>query len=122
MMNILNGGAHADTNVDIQEFMIAPIGAPTFREALHWGAEVYHALKAVLKQRGLATGLGDEGGFAPDLPSNRDALDLIVDAIEKRRLHGRRRHRARARRGRDRVPRATAATRFEGEAALGGAR
>jgi enolase len=81
MMNILNGGAHADTNVDIQEFMIAPIGAGTFREALQQGAEVYHALKAVLKKRGLATGVGDEGGFAPDLPSNRDALDLIVEAI-----------------------------------------
>ncbi len=81
MMNILNGGSHADSNVDIQEFMIAPIGAATFREALQHGAEVYHALKSVLKQRGLATGLGDEGGFAPDLPSNRDALDLIVEAI-----------------------------------------
>jgi enolase len=83
MMNILNGGAHADTKVDIQEFMIAPIGAPTFTEALQWGTEVYHSLKSVLKERGLATGLGDEGGFAPDLPSNRDALDLIVTAIEK---------------------------------------
>jgi enolase len=82
MMNIINGGAHADSSVDIQEFMIAPIGAPTFREALQWGAEVYHALKSVLKQRGLSTGLGDEGGFAPDLPSNRDALDLIVTAVE----------------------------------------
>jgi enolase len=82
MMNILNGGAHADTNVDIQEFMIAPVGAATFREAVQHGAEVYHALKAVLKTRGLATGVGDEGGFAPDLPSNRDALDLIVEAIE----------------------------------------
>ncbi len=81
MMNILNGGAHADTNVDIQEFMIAPIGAPTFREALRQGAEVYHALKAVLKSRGLATGVGDEGGFAPDLESNRAALDLIAEAI-----------------------------------------
>src|SRR5436305_9792702 len=83
MMNILNGGAHADTNVDIQEFMIAPIGATTFREALRLGAEVYHALKAVLKGRGLATGLGDEGGFAPDLPTNREALDLIMEAIGK---------------------------------------
>jgi enolase len=83
MMNILNGGSHADSNVDIQEFMIAPIGAPTFREALRTGAEVYHALKGVLKERGLSTGLGDEGGFAPNLPSNRDALDLIVVAIEK---------------------------------------
>ena len=81
MMNILNGGAHADTSVDIQEFMIAPVGAETFSEAVRWGAEVYHALKAVLKQQGLATGLGDEGGFAPDLPSNRAALDLISTAI-----------------------------------------
>jgi enolase len=83
MMNILNGGAHADTGVDVQEFMIAPVGAATFREALRHGAEVYHALKGVLKSRGLATGLGDEGGFAPDLPSNRDALDLITEAVEK---------------------------------------
>ena len=83
MLNILNGGAHADSNVDIQEFMIAPIGAGTFRDALRWGAEVYHALKAVLKERKLGTGLGDEGGFAPDLPSNRDALDLIAVAVEK---------------------------------------
>ncbi len=82
MMNILNGGSHADSNVDIQEFMIAPIGAPTFREAVRWGAEVYHALKKVLHERGLATGLGDEGGFAPNLDSNRAALDLIVEAIE----------------------------------------
>jgi enolase len=83
MMNILNGGAHADTNVDIQEFMIAPIGAPTFKEALRWGAEIYHNLKAVLKKRGLATSIGDEGGFAPNLESNRAALDLIIEAIEK---------------------------------------
>jgi len=83
MMNILNGGAHADSNVDIQEFMIAPIGAGSFREALRWGAEVYHALKSVLKEQGLNTGLGDEGGFAPSLPSNRDALDLILVAIDK---------------------------------------
>jgi enolase len=83
MMNILNGGAHADTNVDIQEFMIAPIGAPSFREALREGAEVYHALKAVLKKKGLATGVGDEGGFAPDLSSNRAALDLIGEAVEQ---------------------------------------
>ncbi len=81
MMNILNGGAHADTNVDVQEFMIAPIGAATFSEALRQGVEVYHALKSVLKQRKLTTSVGDEGGFAPDLPSNRDALDLIVEAI-----------------------------------------
>ena len=82
MMNILNGGSHADSNVDIQEFMIAPIGASTFRQALQWGAEVYHALKKVLKDRGLSTGLGDEGGFAPDLESNAAALDLILEAIE----------------------------------------
>ena len=83
MMNILNGGSHADTNVDIQEFMIAPLGAPTFREALRWGAEVYHTLKAVIKERGLSTGLGDEGGFAPNLSSNAASLDLIIEAIEK---------------------------------------
>ena len=81
MMNILNGGAHADSNVDVQEFMVAPVGAPTFAEALRWGAETYHALKAVLKKRGLATGLGDEGGFAPSLDSNRAALELIVEAV-----------------------------------------
>jgi enolase len=82
-MNILNGGAHADTNVDIQEFMIAPVGAATFSEAVRWGAETYHALKAVLKQHGLNTGVGDEGGFAPDLEHNRAALDLIIEAIGK---------------------------------------
>ena len=81
MLNILNGGAHADTNVDVQEFMIAPIGAASFSEALRMGAEVYHALKSVLKQRGLTTSVGDEGGFAPDLPANRDALDLILEAV-----------------------------------------
>ncbi|MDF2146912.1 phosphopyruvate hydratase [Knoellia sp. p5-6-4] len=83
MMNILNGGSHADSNVDIQEFMIAPIGADSFREALRWGAEVYHELKSVLKEKGLATGLGDEGGFAPNLGSNREALDLILEAITR---------------------------------------
>ena len=83
MMNILNGGAHADTGVNVQEFMIAPVGAATFREALEQGASVYHALKAVLKEKRLATGLGDEGGFAPDLPNNREALDLITSAVEK---------------------------------------
>ena len=81
MMNILNGGAHADTDVDIQEFMVAPIGAANFSEALRWGAETYHSLKSVLKEKGLATGLGDEGGFAPSLSSNRAALELIVEAI-----------------------------------------
>ena len=82
MMNSLNGGSHADSNVDVQEFMIAPIGAPTFREALQQGAEVYHALKSVLKKKGLSTGLGDEGGFAPNLESNRAALDLIAEAVK----------------------------------------
>ncbi|MFT6942411.1 MAG: enolase, partial [Nitriliruptoraceae bacterium] len=82
MMNILNGGSHADSNVDVQEFMIAPIGAPTFREALRCGAEVYHRLKAVLQAKGLSTGLGDEGGFAPNLPTNAAALELIAEAIE----------------------------------------
>ena len=82
MMNIVNGGSHADSNVDVQEFMIAPIGAATFREALQHGAEVYHALKSVLKKKGLSTGLGDEGGFAPDLESNRAALDLIAEAVK----------------------------------------
>ncbi|MEW1738965.1 phosphopyruvate hydratase, partial [Nocardia beijingensis] len=83
MMNILNGGAHADTGVDVQEFMVAPIGAPTFKESLRWGAEVYHALKSVLKAKGLATGLGDEGGFAPDVAGTKAALDLISEAIDK---------------------------------------
>ena len=83
MMNILNGGAHADGGVDIQEFMVAPLGAESFREALRWGAEIYHSLKSVLKSNGLATGLGDEGGFAPSLPTNRAALENIAEAIGK---------------------------------------
>jgi len=83
MMNVLNGGAHADNSVDIQEFMIAPVGAATFSEALRWGAETYHALKSVLKEHKLSTGVGDEGGFAPDLAHNRAALDLLVEAIGK---------------------------------------
>ncbi len=82
MMNILNGGSHADTNVDIQEFMVAPIGADTFKESLRWGAEIYHSLKSVLKKKGLVTSIGDEGGFAPNLASNRAALDLILEAVE----------------------------------------
>ncbi|MBB6403669.1 phosphopyruvate hydratase [Arthrobacter sp. AZCC_0090] len=82
LMNILNGGSHADSDVDIQEFMIAPIGAETFSEGLRWGVEVYHNLKSVLQAKGLSTGLGDEGGFAPNLPSNRAALDLIQEAIK----------------------------------------
>jgi len=83
MMNILNGGAHADSGVDVQEFMVAPVGAPTFREGLRWGAEVYHALKGVLKERELSTGLGDEGGFAPAVAGTREALDLIAVAVER---------------------------------------
>jgi enolase len=83
MLNILNGGAHAVGGVDIQEFMVAPIGAASFREALRWGAETYHSLKSVLKGKGLATGLGDEGGFAPSLPTNREALELIATAVEQ---------------------------------------
>lgn len=83
MMNILNGGKHADNNVDIQEFMVMPLGAPSFKEALRMGSEIYHALKNVLKARGLATAVGDEGGFAPNLSSNEEALQVIVEAIEK---------------------------------------
>ncbi|HHQ41596.1 MAG TPA: phosphopyruvate hydratase [Chromatiales bacterium] len=83
LMNILNGGAHADNRVDVQEFMIVPLGAPSLAEAVRWGAEVFHALKAVLRGRGLGTGVGDEGGFAPDLPSNAAALDVILEAIAK---------------------------------------
>ena len=83
MMNIVNGGAHADNNVDMQEFMILPVGAPTFSEALRWGVEVFHTLKGVLKSRGMSTSVGDEGGFAPNLPSNEAALELIMQSIEK---------------------------------------
>ena len=83
MLNIINGGAHADTGVNIQEFMVLPVGAPTFSEGLRWGVETYHALKSLLKSKGLSTGLGDEGGFAPDLENNRAALDLIAEAIGK---------------------------------------
>ncbi len=83
MMNVINGGVHADNNVDLQEFMLFPVGAPTFSEALRWGAEVFHRLRALLHERGLATGVGDEGGFAPDLASNREAIELVIAAIEK---------------------------------------
>ena len=82
-MNVVNGGAHADNNVDLQEFMVVPVGAASFAEALRWGAETYHALKAVLQSRGLSTAIGDEGGFAPDLPSNEEALRVLVEAIER---------------------------------------
>jgi enolase len=83
LMNVLNGGAHADSNVDLQEFMLAPVGAVSFSEALRWGTETYHALHGLLKDRGLATGLGDEGGFAPNLPSNEEACKLLLTAIER---------------------------------------
>ncbi len=83
MMNVLNGGAHADSNVDVQEFMFMPVGAASFSEALRWGTESYHALRGLLKERGLSTALGDEGGFAPDLPSNEEAVKLLVEAVEK---------------------------------------
>ena len=83
MMNILNGGAHADSSVDIQEFMVAPLGAPSFAEALRWGAEIFHALRGILKGRGYATGVGDEGGFAPSLKSNREAIEVVLEAVAK---------------------------------------
>jgi enolase len=83
MMNVLNGGAHADNTVDLQEFMIFPVGAPSFAEAIRWGAEIFHTLRDVLSERGLATAVGDEGGFAPDLSSNREAIELVLHAIEK---------------------------------------
>jgi enolase len=83
LLNVLNGGAHADSNVDVQEFMLAPVGAASFAEALRWGTETYHALKGLLHDQGLSTALGDEGGFAPDLPSNEDAIKLLLAAIEK---------------------------------------
>jgi enolase len=87
MMNIINGGAHADNSVDIQEFMILPVGAPNFSEALRYGAEIFHALKAVLSSQGMNTAVGDEGGFAPDLPSNQAALDTILEAITRAGFH-----------------------------------
>ncbi len=83
MMNVVNGGAHADNNVDLQEFMIFPVGAPSFSEALRWGAECFHALAGVLKAKGYSTAVGDEGGFAPNLSSNREAIELVLTAIEK---------------------------------------
>ena len=83
MMNIVNGGAHADNSVDVQEFMIAPFGAARFSEALRWGAEVFHTLKKVLKKQNYSTAVGDEGGFAPNLKSNEEALDLVIEAIQQ---------------------------------------
>ena len=83
MMNVLNGGVHADNTIDMQEFMIMPVGAPSFGEALRWGTETYHTLKKLLHDRGLSTAVGDEGGFAPNLATNEDAIKLLVEAIEK---------------------------------------
>jgi len=83
MMNIINGGSHADNSIDFQEFMIMPVGAPTFKEALRWGAETFHALKSILKDRGLSTAVGDEGGFAPNLSSNEEGFEVIIEAIKK---------------------------------------
>src|SRR5205807_8616891 len=83
MMNVVNGGVHADNNVDLQEFMLMPVGAASFSEALRWGVETYHVLKGVLGDRGLSTAVGDEGGFAPDLASNEDAVRVLVEAVEK---------------------------------------
>ena len=103
MMNIINGGAHADTGVDIQEFMVLPIGAPSFSEGLRWGVETYHALKSLLKAKGLSTGLGDEGGFAPDLAQQPRRARLHRRGDREGRLHARHRHRARPRRRGDRV-------------------
>jgi len=93
MMNVINGGAHADNNVDLQEFMIMPLGAPSFREALRWGVETYHTLKKVLHDRGLSTAVGDEGGFAPNLESNEAAIAVLVEAIERAWLRTGQRHR-----------------------------
>ena len=83
MMNILNGGAHADNNVDFQEFMVMPVGAPSFSEALRWGVEVFHTLKGVLKKRGYNTAVGDEGGFAPSVKSNVEAIEVVLEAIQQ---------------------------------------
>ena len=110
MMNVVNGGAHADNNVDLQEFMIFPLGAPTFAEALRWGAEIFHALAGVLHAKGYSTAVGDEGGFAPNLSSNREAIELVLAAIEKAGYRPGERHRDRARSRRLRVPRERRAT------------
>jgi enolase len=83
MMNILNGGAHADNKIDFQEFMVMPVGAPSFSEGLRWGVEIFHALKSVLKKAGYSTNVGDEGGFAPDIKSNEEAIQIVLQAIEK---------------------------------------
>ena len=103
MMNIINGGAHADNNVDFQEFMVMPVGAERFADALRWGAEVFHMLKGVLKKRGYSTSVGDEGGFAPSLKSNVEAIEVILEAIELAGYKRGRRYRYRARSRRQRV-------------------
>ena len=115
MMNILNGGVHADNPIDFQEFMIMPVGAPSLREAVRWGSETFHTLKAALKKAGHNTNVGDEGGFAPNLPSAEAALDFCVKAIESGGLQARRRHRARPRPRRDRVLQGRRLCLFSGE-------
>jgi hypothetical protein len=110
MMNILNGGAHADNNVDFQEFMVMPVGAPSFSEALRWGVEVFHTLKGVLKKRGYNTAVGDEGGFAPSVKSNVEAIEVVLEAIQKAGLQAGRRDRHRSRSRRQRVLSKTANT------------
>ena len=120
MMNVLNGGVHADNTIDMQEFMVMPVGAPSFREALRWGTETYHTLKAVLHDRGLSTAVGDEGGFAPNLASNEDAIKLLVEAIERAGYDTGRGHRHRPRPGHQRgVPRRRLPPRRRGQGALG---
>jgi hypothetical protein len=103
LMNVINGGAHANNKIDLQEFMLVPLGAPSFREALRYGAEVFHTLKKIIDERGMPTTVGDEGGFAPNLPGNEAALKLLMEAIEKAGYTPGHRHRARARLRRDRI-------------------
>ena len=103
MMNVINGGVHADNTIDLQEFMIVPVGAASFSEAMRWGVETYHTLKKVLDEQGLSTAVGDEGGFAPNLASNEDALKVLIEAIEAGGLQAGRRHRHRGRPGGERV-------------------
>ena len=103
MMNVVNGGVHADNTIDLQEFMVMPVGAPSFGEALRWGTETYHVLKRVLHDRGLSTAVGDEGGFAPNLATNEDAIRILVEAIEAAGFTPGRRHRHRARPGDERA-------------------
>ena len=119
MMNVINGGVHADNSIDFQEFMVMPVGAPSFSEALRWGTETYHTLKKLLHDRGLSTAVGDEGGFAPNLATNEDAIKILVEAIEKAGLRARRRHRHRPGSGDQRaVPRRQLPPRRRGQGAV----